>query len=310
MSEIERKEKIIKHHQLIENLKSIAKTIPIKTILLVLLLVIPMGSFLFYVGQLDFVVHINPGERGVLFNRFGGGISEVILEEGTHFIVPGFQSVFRTKISRQNAHIERITADSMEFQDVALWLNIEFQIREDSITQLYRDFGIISSQSIIDRFIIPNTNEVTKNIMIGYPIGDILVSQPQIKAEITQRLQQVLEEYHISIIDVDIENIRLDPAFREIIAEIEFSVYQNQREDLQLEIASKTAEQRLLEAETLKQELILQAQGELEYNLLINEISFDNNMLEYKRLDNQRAAIEQWNGTFPETMGDVQQWPF
>ncbi len=280
-----------------------------KLIITVILTAVIIGAAVFII-KADYLVHVSPGQRGVVFNRFGGGISDRILGEGTHIIVPGFQTVYNAKISRQSAHIERITADSKEFQDAALWLNVEFRIDENALPRLFRMFGVISSENLIDRYIIPNTNEVTKNIIINYPIGEILVKQQEIKDKIIEELKKVLFEYFIIVIDVDIENIRLAPAFREIMASIEFAEFERKNAELQMEIARRDAEQRILAAETSKREKILQAEAEAEYNRLISSQAINDVMLEYKKLENSRAAIDRWNGQLPQGLGDVSSWPF
>ena len=263
-----------------------------------------------FVLKADYLVHVPPGHRGVVFNRFGGGISDRILSEGTHVIFPGFQKAYISNVSRQSAHIERITADSKEFQDAALWLNVEFRINEDTLPQLYRMFGVLSSRDLIDRYILPNTNEVTKNIIINYPIGEILVKQQEIKGKIIEELKKVLFEYYIIVIDVDIENIRLAPAFREIMASIEFAEFERKNAELQMEITRREAEKQILAAETAKQEKILQAEAEAEYNRLISSQTINDLMLEYKKLENSRAAIDKWNGSLPSGTGDISSWPF
>lgn len=275
-----------------------------------LVLITVIIAILAFLINADYLIHVPPGQRGVIFNRFGGGISDKILGEGTHIIVPGFQTVYNAKVSRQSAHIERITADSREFQDTSLWLNVEFRINEDALPRLFRMFGVISSDDLINRYIVPNTNEVTKNIIINYPIGEILVKQKEIKAKIIEELKKVLHEYFLIVIDVDIENIRLAPAFREIIASIEFAEYERKNAELQMEISARNAEKRILAAETAKREKILQAEAEAEYNRLINSQVINELMLEYKKLGNSRAAIDRWNGQLPQNLGDVSSWPF
>ena len=281
-----------------------------KKIIITLIITAAVISAAVFLIKADYLAHVPPGQRAVVFNRFGGGISDRILGEGTHLIFPGFQTVYNAKVSRQSAHIERITADSKEFQDVALWLNVEFRIDENALPRLFRMFGVLSSQDLIDRYILPNTNEVTKNIIINYPIGEILLKQQEIKAKIIEELKKVLYEYFIIVIDVDIENIRLAPAFREIIASIEFAEFERKNAELQMEISRRDAEKRILAAETDKQEKILQAEAEAEYNRLISAQAFNELMLEYKKLENSRAAIDKWNGSLPSGIGDVSSWPF
>ncbi len=247
----------------------------------------------------ELLVTIIPGERGIVFNHFGGGISNDILHEGTHLCLPGLQTVYRAKVARQSAKMEKIYADSKEFQDVTLWINVEFQLAEKKLASLFREYGVISSAQIIQEIIWPNVNEVTKNIVVDYPISTVLLKQPEIKEKIVTALRQTLQRYYIELIDVDIVNILINQAYRDAIAQTELAVYQRDQESIRLEAAKKEAERRLLEAQTRKQEKILEAEGIAEYNRLTSSQRVSASMLEYKRLENQRAAIERWDGKLP-----------
>jgi hypothetical protein len=55
-------------------------------------------------------------------------------------------------------------------------------------------------------------------------------------------LSPILDEYFVSVIDIDIVNIKLDPAFREIIAQTEYSGYEKERQLLLLEAAEIEAQ--------------------------------------------------------------------
>ncbi|MBN1797593.1 MAG: hypothetical protein JW822_03390 [Spirochaetales bacterium] len=249
----------------------------------------------------ELLVTVIPGERGVVFNHFGGGISDNILREGTHFCFPGLQTVYRAIVARQSAKMEKIYADSKEFQDVTLWINVEFQLEENSLSTLFREYGIMSSAELITEIIWPNVNEVTKNIVVDYPISTVLLKQPEIKEKIVSKLAETLHRYYIKIIDVDIVNILINQAYRDAIAQTELAVYERDQESIRLEAAKKQAERRLLEAETRKKEKILEAEGIAEYNRLTSRQLISASMLEYKRLENQRAAIEKWDGKLVQT---------
>jgi prohibitin 2 len=248
----------------------------------------------------EMFVTIIPGERGVVFNHFGGGISDNILHEGTHFCIPKLQTVYRAIIARQSAEMEKIYADSKEFQDVTLWLNVEFQLQENNLGALFKEYGIMRSEEMIKEIIWPNVNEVAKNIIVDYSIGSVLLHQPEIKTKIVSKLTETLKRYYINVIDVDIVNILINQAYRDAIAQTELAVYERDQETIRLEGAKKEAERRLLEAETRKQEKILEAEGIAEYNRLTSRQLVSASMLEYRRLENQRAAIEKWDGKLPQ----------
>jgi regulator of protease activity HflC (stomatin/prohibitin superfamily) len=256
------------------------------------------------------LVTIGPGERGVIFNRVGGGVSNAILGEGTHFVWPVFQRVYLSRVSKQSASIERITADSKEFQDVALWLNIEFRISESEVPVLFREYGVKSSGQIIDDIITPNANEAAKVIIVTYPISEILTRQPEIKERLVTALRKILEPYHIAVIDIDLVNIRLAPEYREIVAKTEFASYERKQSGIRLETARMESERRIVEAETVKQEKIREAEGIAEYNRILSRQSISRELLEYRKLENSTAAIRKWNGALPGQIGNVSDWPF
>ena len=255
-------------------------------------------------------IRILPGERGVVFNNFSGGIQDNVLGEGMHFIFSGLQVAYRANVSRQSALIERITADSKEFQDVALWINVEFQLQEENLSHFFRIYGVKPSSDIKHDIIIPNANEVTKNIIVTYSIGDVLTNQKEIKNKIKNGLTMVLEEYYISVIDIDIVNIKLDEEFRNIIAQTEFSDYEKEKQLKMLEAAEIDSQRRLLNAETLKAEKILEAEAVREYNRLISERAFDPTLLEYMRIENYKTAIDKWDGRLPTQMDTASGLPF
>ncbi|MBN1697612.1 MAG: prohibitin family protein [Spirochaetales bacterium] len=281
-----------------------------RTAIITAIVVILLLFLLSFISRQQLWVTIEPGVRGIIYNRFGGGISDRILGEGTHFIFPGFQVCYRARVARQSAEIERVTADSIEFQDVALWLNVEFQLEEEHLPLLFREYGAKSSREIVLDVITPAVNEVTKVIIVNYPIGDVLLHQPDIKAEITRRLGEVLRQYYISVIDIDVVNIRLSPDYREIVAETEYAVYKDKQKTLELETEKKESERRILEAETLKREKVLEAEGIAEYNRILGRQSITPQLLEYRKLENRSAAIKKWDGKLPGQLGNVSEWPF
>ncbi len=258
----------------------------------------------------QFVVTVGPGDRGVIFNRFGGGISDTVLGEGTHFVWPFFQRTYVSRVSKQSALIERVTADSREFQDVALWLNVEFRISEKEVPALFREYGPKSSREIVDDIITPNANEAAKVIVVTYPISAILTSQPEIKSRLVASLREILSAYHIEITDIDIVNIRLAPEYRDMVAKTEFASYEKKQSSIRLETAKMESERRLVEADTVKQEKIREAEGIAEYNRILTRQIISRELLEYRKLENRGAAIRKWNGILPGQLGNVSDWPF
>jgi len=279
-------------------------------IIVTLIILVVIGGIARYLSTEKLWVTIPPGHRGVVFDRFGGGLTKEVLDEGTHFYLPLTQEIYLADVTRQSAEVERITADSKEFQDVTLWVNVEFQLNEAKLYDMYREYGVRSIAELTEDIINPNTNEVIKNIIVKYPIGEVLLKQPEIKKAAAKEIADVLEDYYITVHDVDIENILISPAFRQQIAETELAISSRDMEDALLEQAKAASDRELLEAETAKQVTILEAQAIAEYNKLVSEQQISDKAIELKRLENAAKAIEKWDGVLPITTGDVTAWPF
>ncbi|MCG8572133.1 MAG: hypothetical protein MJB14_18530 [Spirochaetes bacterium] len=255
-------------------------------------------------------VNIPPGFRGVVFSRFGGGMKDKLIQEGAHFYVPFLQSIYISDLTRQSAQIDQITADSVEFQDVILRVNVEFSLQEENLLKMYRKYGMKSNREIIADIIEPNTNEAVKNIVIHYPIFEVLLYQSKIKKELKENLTAILAEYYLTIYDVDIENILIASKFRNTFAESELARKKKENEQILMEQTKIKAERQLLEAENRKKIKILEAQGILEYNRLVSQQKLDNAFLQLKKLENKEKAIEKWNGKLPDQTGNLEAWPF
>ena len=254
--------------------------------------------------------NIPPGFRGVVFNRFGGGMKDTLIGEGSRFYIPFFQSIYIANLTRQSAKIDNITADSKEFQDVILRVNVEYSLQEQNLLLFYRKYGMKSIDEIIFEIIEPNTNEAAKNIIIDYPVFDVLIHQSDIKSRLKEKLAHILEEYYITVYDVDIENILISSKFRNTVALAEVARKEKEGEAIRLEQKKIEAQRLLLEAENRKKIKILEAEAILEYNRLVSKQRIDQSLFELKRLENKKAAIEKWDGKLPVTTGGLQSWPF
>lgn len=255
-------------------------------------------------------VNVPPGHRGVVFNRFGGGMKDKMMGEGSSFYMPFLQSVYIADLTRSSARINQITADSHEFQDVVLDINVEFSLQEESLLSMYRKYGMKSSAEVVRDIIEPNANEAVKNIVINYPIFEVLLAQSEIKKELYKQLENILGEYYITLYDVDIENILIASKFRNTVAEAELARAGKERENILLEQTRLQSERLVLEAENSKKVKILEAESIAEYNRLVSRQTINQNVLELKRLENKAKAIEKWDGKLPSETGALNNWPF
>ena len=255
-------------------------------------------------------VNIPPGYRGVVFNKFGGGMKDKLMGEGSNFCMPFLQSVYIANLTRLSAKIDNITADSKEFQDVVLKINVEFSLQEENLLNMYRKYGMKSIEEISHDIIEPNVNESVKNIIISYPVFEVLSYQSKIKDELKKNLKTILDDYYITVYDVDVENILISSKFRNTLAESELARKKKEAEEILLEQTKLESARKLVEADNEKRIKILEAEGIAEYNRLVSRQKVDANIIELKKLDVKNRIIDKWDGKLPGTTGDLAKWPF
>jgi|GEM_PF-4697865 len=282
------------------NLFKKRKKLLIFLLIILVILIILFNSLKTLLNPKNFFITIPAGHNGLVFKKFSGGLSDKMLGEGTKFYLPLLKEIYIIDLTRKSITIDNITADSNEFQDVILRLNIDFKLQKNNLINMFREYGIMSIAEITNEIINPNINEITKNIIINYPIGEVLLKQSEIKNEITTKTKDLLLKYYIVVYDVDIENILISNSFRKKIAEIELAIQEKDKEEILLKQAKYKTERELIEAENNKKIKILEAESIKEYNRLAKDVT--ERVIKLKIIENNSKAIDKWDGKLPQSI--------
>lgn len=139
-----------------------------------------------------------------------------------------------------------------------------------------------------------------------YSIGEISSSIEMVNNDLRQRLTKALSERTpFNVRYVGLTNIQ----YPQIITDAQKNAAQRreqiQQEEAQLEISKVTLERELQEARLRRQIDKEKAETEAEAQR-IQAATVDARVLELRRLENERAWIEKWSGTLPQTvLGDA-----
>jgi len=100
--------------------------------------------------------------------------------------------------------------------------------------------------------------------------------------------------------DINLTNFNFNEQFKNAIEQKQIEEQKAQKEEYILQQVEIRSQQRVKEAEANKQAKVLEGEGLAAFNKLIQqEITAE--VLEYKRLENAKTAIEGWNGEYPKT---------
>lgn len=188
---------------------------------------------------------IEPGEKGVLFKRFGGGLEkEVTYDQGFHVIAP-WNQMFLYDV-RTNEGVEKMTVLSKN----GLNINVELSFRYNPIPG---EIGFLHDQigtSYLSRIIIPEIRSATREVIGKYLPEELYSSKREtIQDEIFQRTSESIKEKHLNLDAILIREVTLPETLQ---AAIERKLKEEQSSleyEFRLERERKESERRVIEAQ-------------------------------------------------------------
>lgn len=281
-------------------------------ILIIILVIVVLNPF----------VNIEAGHRGIVFDKLRGGVQEQTLTEGLHFRMPLFQTIVQTPIRSQKIRfidssntklalnqfssymsedvytqkLGSMQAASSDLQDVYIDATITYHIEADAVAKVYQEVGL----DYESKKVIPKIIDAVKTQTAKYKVGDILTKREEIRKKVFESLLADLGEDNIVLEDINLTNFNFNEQFKNAIEQKQIEEQKAQKEEYILQQVEIRSQQRVKEAEANKEAKVLEGEGLSEFNRLIQqEITAE--VLEYKRLENAKLAIEGWDGVYPKT---------
>lgn len=261
-------------------------------------------------------VNVEAGHRGIVFDKLQGGVQEETLMEGLHFRVPFFQSITQLPVRTQKLifikESDRIdpyfsyedasklrspmSAASSDLQDVYIEAVVTYHLDPENVQKVFQEIGT----DYESKKIIPSVMDSVKTFTAKYKVSNILTERADIKKRVFDDLKAALEKDNIILEDVDLTNFDFDPNYKAAIEQKQIEEQKAQKEEYILKQKEIQVQQIIKSAEADKQAKVLEGEGIAEYNKLIQQ-EITSNVLEYKKLENARLAIEKWGGAYPQT---------
>jgi regulator of protease activity HflC (stomatin/prohibitin superfamily) len=217
------------------NPKALTKFIIIGVVALIIFLVLSNTTFL----------TIKPGEKGVLFKRFGGGLDKThIYNEGFHMIMP-WNNMYIYDI-RIKESLEKMEVLSKNGLNIKIELSYRYYPQADKIGELHEKIGKNYHEYIIKPEIRSSTREV-----IGKYLPEELYSTKReaIQDEIFEQTKKALNEKYITLDAILIREVSLPQTLQNAIE----NKLKQEQESLEYEFRlvkeRKEAERRIIEAQ-------------------------------------------------------------
>jgi prohibitin 2 len=232
-----------------------------------------------------FVV-INAGHRGVITTF--GKVNQTVLEEGLHFRIPIVQQVREINVQIQKAEGDGDAA-SRDLQQVHTKIALNFHLIPSRVAETFQLVGDLNS--VGDRIIVPAVQEAFKATTAKYTAEELISKRPEVRDQISQFMKDRLLRHGIAIDEFSIVNFRFSESFNQAIEGKTTADQLKLKAERDLERIKVEAEQKIASAKAEAESLRLQKQ----------EITPD--LLKLREIENQRLALEKWNGQLPQVTG-------
>jgi len=227
------------------------------------------------------ITKIGAGERGVVLSW--GAVSDRILGEGIHFVVPLRDSVKEMDVTTQKIEMENVHASSKDLQIVTSQVALNYSLNPDRVNSLYQKM----KYKYKSRVILPAIPEFVKKTTAQYTAEELITRRQEVKEDLRAALTVNLAGHGITVVDIFITDFNFSATFNEAIeakvtAQQKAMEAKNKLEEVKYQAAQKlataTAE---AEAIRIKAAAITQQGGQDYVNL---------------------KAVEKWDGALPTQM--------
>lgn len=229
---------------------------------------------------------IDAGNRGV--KTVWGETQSVSLEEGLYFYNPFSTTIYEINCKTQRV-IYQMSAYTKDVQQAVLQISVLYNVVPNEAHLLFKEIGIKFKNTIIE----PLTLSATKDV-IGTWEADNLVSSREIAAKtVLQNLRKQLEKQHISVLQVNFEDIGFSDEFEKAIEEKQIAQQDAIKAKNKTEQVKEEANQKILNAEAEARAIKIQSEA----------LSKNKGLILYE-------AVKKWNGVLPVNVYGSMPVPF
>lgn len=191
-------------------------------------------------------VTIPPGNKGVVFKRFAGGIDmdSPPKGQGFHVIAPWNELIVYDV--RINENFEKMEVLSKNGLSIEVELSYRYQPMAEKIGNLHDEIGT----SYLDRIMVPEIRSATREVIGKYLPEELYSTQREaIQDEIFQRTSTAVSDKYISLDAILIRSVELPAKLKEAI---EMKLQEEQlafQYEFKLDRERKEAERKIIEAQ-------------------------------------------------------------
>lgn len=269
--------------------------------------VIGLGLIVGMVGLATSITVIDPGYRGVVYNR-NGGVDNETVGQGWNLVSP-LKRVIPYPVSTETASYSAVseeggfldgeiksaplTLGTKDGKVVKVDMQLFYHMNPDRLGDVFNKFRGKTADEIAYGYMRQNTQRIVNDISSKYIIVDLVgEAKPQFNEEVFKELSAFFEEDGIVIEEAGLGRVEPDEATQERIQAVADAQYRQKQAEYEQQVAVAEAEKKRAEAQGEADAKRIKADAEAYYNQKVSATTSENVV----RLE----AIKKWDGKLPQ----------
>src|SRR4030066_549074 len=178
-------------------------------------------------------------------------------------------------------------AASKDLQIISTVMATNYHLVPEAVDEVYQKIGA----AFEDKVIQPAVQEGIKAVTAKYTAEELIAKRGEVKSAIRTELAERLLLFNIKVVEVSVADFNFSRGFNDAIEAKQVAEQQVAKSNNKLE--RKKVE---------KKKKISQAKAEAE-GLKIQRQEITESLLKLREIENQRKAIEKWDGKLPSVTG-------
>ncbi|MDQ6685170.1 MAG: prohibitin family protein [Pseudomonadota bacterium] len=233
------------------------------------------------------VAIVPSGSRGVM-TTFGKPSPDVY-DEGLHLRLPFSQDLHLMDVRIQKDEGDGDAA-SKDLQQVHTRFAINYHLEPKYVPQAFREIAQ-TTHEVASRIIVPAAQEAFKAVTARFTAEELITKRTDVREAIIALLKEKMTRHGLVLDEFAIVNFTFSPSFTQAIEAKVNAEQQKLKAERDLSRIQVEAEQKITSARAEAESLRLQ------------KAEVTPQLIDLRRIENERRAIEKWNGVLPTMVG-------